>query len=168
MLRKITGEKRIKPVFLMSGHPLTSGGASQAKGLHGIEVHYIPGALCKAEKEGYSIGMIQIFGVEKNPAVRRALRFFKERRVETQFRDLSVKPPSPGELDDMAAALGGWEALVDTEGPAAKERGLAYLEYDSREELLRDPRLYRMPLVRAGRGRAALGVDEEAWKSFCP
>ncbi|MDR3146542.1 MAG: glutaredoxin [Treponema sp.] len=111
--------------------------------------------------------MVQIFGLEKCPATRKALRFFKERRVAVQFRDLAIKPPSPGELDDMAGVLGGHGALLDTDGSAARERGLAYLEYDPREELLRDFRLYKTPLVRAGRGKAALGVDEKAWKVFC-
>jgi arsenate reductase-like glutaredoxin family protein len=111
--------------------------------------------------------MIQIFGLKKCPDTRKALRFFQERRVEAQFRDLALKPPSPGELDDMAAALGGWTELLDLESAAAQERGLAYLDYDSREELLRDYRLYKTPLVRAGRGRAALGADEKAWQGFC-
>jgi arsenate reductase-like glutaredoxin family protein len=113
--------------------------------------------------------MIQIFGTKKCRNTQRALRFFKERGIPVQFRDMTVKPPSPGELDDMAAALGGYEALLDAEGPAAKGRGLAYMEYDRREELLRDALLYRTPLVRAGKGRGntAAGLDESAWKGFC-
>jgi arsenate reductase-like glutaredoxin family protein len=111
--------------------------------------------------------MVQIFGTKKCHNTQKALRFFKERRVETQFRDLDVKPPSPGELDDMASALGGCETLLEKDGPAALERGLAYLETDYREELLADPRLYKTPLVRAGKGRAAAGLDEKAWKDFC-
>jgi arsenate reductase len=110
--------------------------------------------------------LIQIFGTKKCRATQRALRFFQERRVEIQFRDLGVKPPSPGELDDMAAALGGFEKLLDPESPAAQKRGIAYLDCDYREELLREPGLYRTPLVRAGRGKAAAGPDEGAWKGF--
>jgi arsenate reductase-like glutaredoxin family protein len=111
--------------------------------------------------------MIQIFGTQKGADTRKALRFFKDRGIEIQFRDLTIKPPSPGELDDMAAALGGFDCLLDTGSPAAKERGLAYMEYDSREELLRDYRLYKTPIVRAGKGKAAAGFDEQAWKGFC-
>jgi hypothetical protein len=43
------------------------------------------------------------------------------------------------------------------------------MDYNDREELLRDPRLYKTPLVRSGKGRgsAAAGLDETAWKGFC-
>jgi arsenate reductase-like glutaredoxin family protein len=112
--------------------------------------------------------MIQIFGTKKCRDTQKALRFFKDRGIEVQFRDMTVKPPSPGELDDMASSLvGAYEALLDRDCEAAKERGLAYLETDIREELLADFRLYRTPLVRPGKGRAAAGFDEKAWKSFC-
>jgi arsenate reductase len=110
--------------------------------------------------------MIQIFGTKKCRATQKALRFFQERRVETQFRDLTVKPPSPGELDDMAAALGGHEKLLDPASSAAQERGIVHRDCDYREELLRDAGLYRTPLVRAGRGKAVAGLDEETWKVF--
>jgi arsenate reductase-like glutaredoxin family protein len=110
--------------------------------------------------------MIQIFGTKKCRDTQKALRFFKDRRIEVQFRDMTVKPPSPGELDDMAAALGGYAALLDREGSAARERGLAYMEIDVQEELLADPRLYKTPLVRLGKGRAAAGFNEKAWKEF--
>jgi arsenate reductase-like glutaredoxin family protein len=113
--------------------------------------------------------MIQIFGTKKCRDTQRALRFFKERGIGVQFRDITIKPPSPGELDDMAAALGGYERLLDPQSPAAKKRGLEYLAYESREELLRDALLYKTPLVRAGRGKGniAAGPDEKAWKDFC-
>ena len=110
--------------------------------------------------------MIQVFGTKKCHDTQKALRFFKERGVQIQFRDIDEKAPSPGELDDMAAALGGFGALLDLKGRAAAARGLSYMDYDAREELLADPALLRTPLVRAGRGRAAAGPDEKAWKEF--
>jgi arsenate reductase-like glutaredoxin family protein len=129
--------------------------------------------------------VIQIFGTPKCKDTQKALRFFKERRVEVQFRDMALKPPSPGELDDMAAALrgglapagsltpggahAGFEAMLDTNCAAAKERGLSYMDYDAREELLADPRLYKTPLVREGKGGAArviAGFDEKALKAM--
>jgi arsenate reductase-like glutaredoxin family protein len=111
--------------------------------------------------------VVQIFGTKKCRGTQKALRFFKDRRIEVQFRDMVVTPPSPGELDDMAAALGGHEALLDREGTAAGERGLAYMEIDIRKELLADPRLYKTPLVRPGKGKAVAGFNEKAWKEFC-
>ncbi|HCM26298.1 MAG: hypothetical protein A2Z99_04695 [Treponema sp. GWB1_62_6] len=110
--------------------------------------------------------MIQIFGGRKCRATQRALRFFKDRGIEVQFRDIEIKPPSPGELDDIARSAGGFPALLDDDSPAARARGLAHLVYDAREELLRDAGLLRTPLVRPGKGQAAVGMDEKAWKLF--
>lgn len=110
--------------------------------------------------------MIQIFGTKKCRDTQKALRFFKERGVDVQFRDIAEKAPSPGELDDFARALGGIGSLVDAEGAEAKKRGLSYLDYDPREELLRDPLLMRTPVVRAGKGVASVGTAEADWKRW--
>ncbi len=110
--------------------------------------------------------MIQVFGTKKCKDTQKALRFFKERGVQVQFRDITEKAPSPGELDDVAKAVGGYDALIDKAGDRAGKRGLAFLEYDAREELLQDPLLLKTPIVRAGRGSAAVGLDEKAWKEF--
>lgn len=110
--------------------------------------------------------MIQIFGTKKCRDTRNALRFFKDRGIEVQFRDIEVKPPSPGELDDIARSAGGFQALLDAECPEAVSRGLVHMVYDAREELLRNARLLRTPLVRSGKGKAAVGADEHAWKLF--
>jgi len=110
--------------------------------------------------------MIQVFGTKKCRDTQKALRFFKDRGVETQFRDISEKAPSPGELDDMAKAVGGFDALLDLDGTVSKTRGLSHLVHDPREELLRDALLLRTPIVRPGKGTAAIGVDEKSWKAF--
>jgi len=124
--------------------------------------------VCGARGFAYTGNMstIQVFGTKKCRDTQKALRFFKDRGIDVQFRDINEKAPSPGELDDIARSVGGFDALLDLEGPAAKARGLAHLVYDAREELLRDAALLRTPLVRPGKGRAAVGPDEKAWKSF--
>jgi arsenate reductase-like glutaredoxin family protein len=110
--------------------------------------------------------MIQIFGSRKCRDTQKALRFFKDRGIGVQFRDILEKAPSPGELDDVARAVGGYDILVDKAGKKAQDRGLAFMEYDAREEILQDPLLLRTPVVRAGKGSAAVGADEAAWLSF--
>jgi len=69
-------------------------------------------------------------------------------------------------VDDVARAVGGYAALVDLKSHAATARGLAFMDYDAREELLQDALLLRTPVVRAGKGQAAVGLDEAAWKLF--
>ena len=60
----------------------------------------------------------------------------------------------------------GPEALLETESPAYREAGLAYLRMDRAEvaeRLLANPQLLRLPLVRAGND-FSVGLDEAAWK----
>jgi len=110
--------------------------------------------------------VIQVFGTKKCRDTQKALRFFKERGVQAQFRDIMEKAPSQGELDDVAKAVGGYDALVNKAGDRAGKRGLAFMVYDTREEILQDPLLLKTPIVRAGRGSASVGLDEKAWKGF--
>jgi arsenate reductase (glutaredoxin) len=110
---------------------------------------------------------VQVFGLDSDHATRAAIRFFKERRVGIHQVDLRRKPIAPGELRRFVERLGAL-ALLDTEGRAYREAGLAYLRMDDAEiveRLLADPRLLRLPLVRFGNDVTA-GRDEAAWKAW--
>lgn len=74
---------------------------------------------------------------------------------------------APTELRRFAERL-GTSALVDTDSRAYREAGLAWLNLDDGawfERLLSQPRLIRLPLVRAG-NRLAAGDDERTWRSW--
>jgi arsenate reductase (glutaredoxin) len=103
---------------------------------------------------------LQIFGTRKCAETRKAERFFKERGAGYQFVDLAEKGISPGELRAISRAVGR-DALVDTEGPLFRKKGLAYIDYDPEEEVLKDPLLLRTPAVRNG-ARAVIGFDPRA------
>ncbi len=108
---------------------------------------------------------VQVFGHESDQATRAAIRFFKERRIAIHLVDLRKKPIAPSELRRFVERLGA-RALLDEGGRAYREAGLGYLRLDDGEiveRLLADPRLLRLPLLRAGKGVAA-GRDEAAWK----
>jgi len=87
-----------------------------------------------------------------------------ERGIRYQFIDLSEKGLSAGELDSVSRAVGR-EALIDTTGDRFKKRGLAHVDYDPGEEILKDPLLLRTPVVRDG-SKAVIGADPSAWASF--
>ena len=109
----------------------------------------------------------QIFGIKNSPATRAAERFFKERRVTTQFVDLKQKPMAPREIKRFIDHF-GWERLLDAEGSAYIDAGLKYLKTSEREllqKIEREPRLLRLPLVRSG-NRLGIGNDEAAWKAM--
>ncbi len=110
---------------------------------------------------------VQIFGISKSQASRAAERFFKERRVQVHYVDLAVKPMSPGEIKRFIDrfTLAG---LIDREGKAFLDTGLAYLKVSDTELLERiakEPKLLRLPFVRGG-NRISIGHDEAAWKEM--
>ena len=57
---------------------------------------------------------IQIFGTKKCKETAKAIRFFKERRVEIHFVDLAQKAMSAGELKNISRSIPP-EELIDTE-----------------------------------------------------
>jgi arsenate reductase (glutaredoxin) len=110
---------------------------------------------------------IQIFGVKNSQETRAAERFFKERQVDIQMMDLNRKPMAPGEIRRFTDRF-GLAALLDTEGKAYVDAGLKYLRMSDAELLARierEPKLLRLPLIRAG-NRVSIGRDEESWKAM--
>ncbi len=110
---------------------------------------------------------IQIFGLKSSSATRAAERFFKERRIPIQFVDLKQKPMAPGEIRRFIERF-GLTGLLDSEGKAYEDAKLKYLKVSESEMLQRiegEPRLLRLPLVRAA-NKFSIGQDEEAWKSM--
>src|SRR3954452_10971631 len=110
---------------------------------------------------------VQIFGHDRDPGTRAAVRFFKERRVAIHQVDLTRKPIARGELRRFVDRLGS-RALLDESSRAYREGGLAYLRMDDaeiNERLLAMPALLRIPLVRFGNDVSA-GRNEEIWKAW--
>jgi arsenate reductase (glutaredoxin) len=110
---------------------------------------------------------VQIFGTADSQPTRAAQRFFKERRFDIHFVDVSRKPMAPTELRRFIDRLGA-RALANTESKAWREGGLGYMRLDDAElaeRLLTDQRLLTLPLVRVGNGVAA-GRDEPGWKAL--
>lgn len=107
---------------------------------------------------------IQVFGVRDSSDTRKAERFFKERRIPFQFRDLSEKGISRGELDSIKLSV-PVDELIDREGKQYKKRNLAYMVFDIESELLNDPLLFKTPVVRNGK-LATTGYKPEIWKEW--
>jgi arsenate reductase (glutaredoxin) len=110
---------------------------------------------------------VQIFGTRNSQETRAAERFFKSRRVATQFVDLKQKPMAPGEIRRFVERF-GLSGLLDSESKAYADAGLKYLrvsDSDLLAKIEREPKLLRLPLVRAGALLSA-GRDEEAWKAM--
>ncbi len=110
---------------------------------------------------------VQIFGTKSSQASRAAERFFKERNIPLQVIDLKQKAMAPGEIKRFSDKF-TLRGLLDTESSAYQDSGLKYLKVTDAELLLKiekDPRLLKLPLVRA-QHLVSLGNDPEAWKAM--
>jgi arsenate reductase-like glutaredoxin family protein len=110
---------------------------------------------------------VQIFGSKKSPAVRKAQRFFAERRITVHFVDFAERPMARGELQRFVRKF-GILALVDRSAKRYAELGLgASVLSDARWEgkLLDEPMLLVQPLVRH-QHQVTIGDAEPTWKAW--
>lgn len=105
---------------------------------------------------------IQIFGTKKCKDTKKAERFFKERNIKFQFRDLTQKGVSQKELDNFKEYF-DLDELIDKEGKQYTKRKLEYIIHDIEEELLEDPLLFKTPIVRNGK-EVTIGNDQDMWQ----
>lgn len=109
---------------------------------------------------------IQIFGVKKCFDTKKAERYFTERRIKYQFVDLEIKGLSKGELQSVKSSV----ALVNLINKNSKEYerlNLQHIKNDSVKEelLLKNPKLFKTPIVRNGK-QATAGYEPEVWKTW--
>lgn len=110
---------------------------------------------------------VQVFGTKKCKETQKALRFFKERRVQVHFVDLRERAASAGELKRFEQKFGA-DALIDREGKRYRDRGLHVAHVTGARivpMLMDDPELLVTPLVRYG-SRLTIGLAEPEWRSW--
>jgi len=110
---------------------------------------------------------VQIFGVANHADVRKAQRFFAERRIKVHFVDFKIRGPALGELRRFADKF-GVTALIDRNSKRFSALGLGPARYsDARwlDLLLEEPLMLTMPLVRCGT-KVSIGHDEAAWTTW--
>lgn len=110
---------------------------------------------------------VQIFGTKGCSDTRKALRFFKERRVKVHFVDLRQRAASRGELRRFVQKF-GTDALLDRDGKRFRSLGLHAAHYgDDRwlEIMEEEPGILMTPLVRFEH-RLTVGHDEKSWREW--
>ena len=110
---------------------------------------------------------VQIFGVKNNQDVRKAIRFFKERRINVHFMDFKRRPPSRGELRRFFEKFGE-QKLIDRECKRFKELSLHAAHYGEQRWLeiaCDEPMLLRLPLARCGK-HLSVGLAEKTWADW--
>ena len=111
-----------------------------------------------------SIVNLQIFGTNDCQNTRKAERFFKERGINFQLRNLADKGVSKGELESIMRKI-SLDDLFNTEGKQFKKRNMNYMKYDKETELLSDALLFTTPIVRT-KTDVTIGFQPEIWKKW--
>ncbi|MDP4126131.1 MAG: ArsC/Spx/MgsR family protein [Bacillota bacterium] len=109
---------------------------------------------------------IQIFGIKKCFDTKKAERYFKERRINYQFVDLTLHGLSKGELQSVKNAV-GLNMLVNCNAKDFRKLNMdRIISVSGREEmLLNNPSLYKTPIVRNGK-LATVGYEPDIWDSW--
>ena len=116
---------------------------------------------------------IQIFGTSKSFDVKKAERYFAERRIPVQKVDLKEKGISKGELESIVSLLSkiagsraeAVEMIVDKK--SKDYASFAYLDDDDKfDKILENPLLLIQPIVRNGKEAATVGYSPEIWKTW--
>jgi arsenate reductase len=110
---------------------------------------------------------IQIFGIKKSFETQKAERYFKERKIKYQFIDLKQKELSKRELESISAAVGGINNLIDDKSKDYNKLNLGAIRSSEIKEeiLLKNPSLYRVPIVRNGK-QATVGCEPKIWETW--
>ncbi len=110
---------------------------------------------------------IQIFGTNKCFDTKKAIRYFKERGIPVQFVNLKEKGLSKGEYTSIKQAVGGIDAMINSN--CKDKNALALVQYIADEEkdakLLENPQVLRTPIVRKGK-QVTIGYHPEIWKDW--
>jgi len=110
---------------------------------------------------------VQIFGTNKCSDTRKALRFFKERRINVHFVDFKVRGPSKGELRRFVQKFGA-DAVIDRDAQRFQALGLQTAFYGDDRWLdiaSEEPLILRTPLVRNG-NELSIGEAGDIWRSW--
>lgn len=109
---------------------------------------------------------IQIFGVKKCFDTKKAERYFKERKINYQFVDLTMLGLSKGELQSVKGAV-GLKNLLNNQAKDYKRLNMDHIISANLQEeiLLNNPSLYKTPIVRNGK-QATVGYEPKVWDAW--
>ena len=102
--------------------------------------------------------MIQIIGRNSDRETRKAIMFFKEHRFDFQFVDLDSRDLSKREWEAVASCVEDSSDLIDKDSKLFKKGGYQWKEYNPLEEVILNPGLLRIPVIR-DKNKARIGFD---------
>jgi len=103
--------------------------------------------------------MFQVFGTKKCKETQRAIRFFKERRIQYQFIDLTIKGLSYGELKNILEYY-SYDDIINVESREYKVNNFQYIQHDKEDIALNYPLILHTPIIRINR-KVKLGFKND-------
>ena len=110
---------------------------------------------------------IQIFGKGKCFDTKKAVRYFKERRINYQYVDLLRYGLSGKEFDSVLRAVGGIDNLIDWTSKSPDVTLMRYMDdkIAKEDKVFDKPELMRTPIVRNGKD-ATVGYCPDIWANW--
>lgn len=110
---------------------------------------------------------VQIFGSAKSFDTKKAERWFKERRIPFQSVDIKRFGLSGREFDNVLAAVGGVDNLIDWEQKNDLVDLLRYTDdrIAKEDKVYENQQVIRLPVVRNGK-KATVGYCPEIWNTW--
>ncbi|WP_198304583.1 arsenate reductase family protein [Arcobacter vandammei] len=111
--------------------------------------------------------MIKVYGIKTCGSVRNALKFFKDQNTEVEFVDFKTYTPNKEQLEDWTKKV-DINILFNSKGTKYKTLGLKELNLDEngkKEWLIKEPMLYKRPVIEYG-NKVIVAWDEEEYKKI--
>ena len=102
--------------------------------------------------------MYQIFGTKKCKDTQKALRYFKERKLDFQFIDLNIKGLSKGELSNVLQFY-TIDDIIDCQSKEYVARNFKYIVHDKMQIVLEFPLVLKTPIIRHNK-KVLLGISD--------
>lgn len=109
--------------------------------------------------------MIKVYGIKTCNSVRKALKFFKDNKIEVDFFDFKKETPSAQTVDSWVEKT-DLNVLFNSRGTKYRTLKLKELNLDDNGKiqwLKKEPMLFKRPVIEYD-GKVMLAFDEEVYK----
>ncbi|MDI9260143.1 arsenate reductase family protein [Alicyclobacillus sendaiensis] len=112
--------------------------------------------------------LYHLYGYRRCSTCRSAQAFLEHLGADVAFHDMVEQPPDESTLRSwLEAVRGDVKSLVNTRGEVYRRRGLKEVSWSTDrwiEEMHRDGKLIRRPVLVTPSGRVIVGFDEAAYR----
>lgn len=111
---------------------------------------------------------MKVYGIKNCGTVRKALKFFDEKRIDYRFVDIKKEPLSRAQIEKWLKKV-SIEELLNSKGAKFRALKLKNSELDDRARLdwmEKENLIVRRPIIEYGRGAVLVGFDESRYEEI--